>query len=310
MSVLSDYEISELITEANLIEGAASERVFACSYEFRPGMVISTGREVDDRCAKDWTGGNGDFRDVHAIQPGELVWIRTLEKVSMPHDLCGFWWQTNRLSRQGLMLVNMSMVEPGYRGPLACLFVNFGNKPVTIDPDTVVAKLVFSRLSRSVQERFSENRSEISYDRSIVRAAMGAPVTFLDVGNIEFGLDRRRAEAIQEMEAELRRMKNELADEAAKLKTEGRDQFADDSKSLIRKVLGAAAIGFTLVVAATTFLPWLQGMVRPDLSSEIRKEVNNTLTERLSVSGNVDDVEQLRRRVAQLEAEAEKAGSK
>jgi deoxycytidine triphosphate deaminase len=47
-----------------------------------------------------------------------MVWIRTRDKVKIPNDMVGFWWQTNTLSRQGLMLVNMSMVEPGYEETL------------------------------------------------------------------------------------------------------------------------------------------------------------------------------------------------
>lgn len=301
MSVLSDGEIRDLITNAGLIDDARDDRIFACAYEFRPGAVISTGRNVDDRCVRDWSKTPTTATDVHAIEPGEMVWIRTFEKVSMPSDLCAFWWQTNRLSRQGLMLVNMSIVEPGYTGPLACLFVNFGNKPVVIDPDTVIAKLVFMRLGKDAQKSMTAKSDAASYDRSIVRAAMGAPVTFMDVGSIELGLSKKRAEILAEMEDMLRSLKRDLSDEADKVKKESGQQFEADSKTMIRKVLGAAALGFAVIVAATSFLPWLQGATRPDLSSEIKKQVNTTLTERLSVSSNVDEVAELQRRVRELE---------
>ncbi|MGA5299373.1 dCTP deaminase domain-containing protein [Nucisporomicrobium flavum] len=312
MSVLSDGEIRHLITTAGLISDARDDRVFACAYEFRPGVVVSTGRDVEDRCVRDWTSDRRAATDIHAIQPGELVWIRTREKVSMPNDLCAFWWQTNRLSKQGLMLVNMSMVEPGYSGPLACLFVNFGNKPVIVEPDTVVAKLVFTRLGAEAQMSPADQHDPVAYDRSIVRAAMGAPVTFLDVGSLELGLDRRRTEVLAELEDTLRglrarlsddadRAKKEISDEAERIRKETGQQFESDSKTMIRKVLGAAALGFVVLVAATSFLPWLQGAIKPDLSSEIKKQVNTTLNERLTVSGNVSEVEELQRRVRQLE---------
>ena len=38
------------------------------------------------------------------------------------------------------MLVNMSMVDAGYEGSLACLFVNFGRQPLDIDPGMTVAR--------------------------------------------------------------------------------------------------------------------------------------------------------------------------
>jgi deoxycytidine triphosphate deaminase len=302
MSVLSDREIRNLIREAQMIQGGTDERIFACSYEFRPGIIVSTGPD-SDRSTKDWTGPTV-ANDLHAIQPGELVWVRTLEKVAMPKDICAFWWQTNRLSRQGLMLVNMSMIEPGYRGPLACLFVNFGAKPVIIEPDTVVAKLVFERMGTDAQKPLDLKVDYLSYDRALISAAMDTPVTFLDVGNIEPRLDLKRNDAIAELQSTLDRFKRELRDEAETVRRDTQRDFESDSKSLIRRVLGAAALGFVLVIAAMTFVPWLQSTIRPSLSTQIQQQVDDTLTQRLLGTGSIgtaQEVTQLQQEVQKLE---------
>src|SRR5215471_3774604 len=133
-----------------MISDAVDHNIFACSYQFRPGVIVPTGSDDPESCARNWTGSTR-AGDLYVVKPGDLVWVRTIESVSMPPDICAFWWQTSRLSRKGLMLVNMSMVEPGYQGPLACLFMNFGKKPVILDPDTVIAKLVFNRLGAPAQ---------------------------------------------------------------------------------------------------------------------------------------------------------------
>lgn len=291
MSVLSDDEIRDLIARSHLISDPVDDRIISCSYEFRPGVVVSTGRDVDERCVRDWTGQTGSS-DVYSIKPGELVWIRTLEKVQMPDDICAFWWQTNRLSQQGLMLVNMSMVEPGYQGPLACLFVNFGNTPVVIDPSSAVAKLVFNRLGTPSSSPLEIHSDDTTYDRGIVRAAMRTPITFLDIGNIEVNLERKRNEAIADIQTEQVKVKRQLNDDAEDIRKSTQKKFEDDSSSLIRKVLGAAAVGFVLVVAAMTFVPWLQSVVQPNLSTQIQQQVDNSISQRLLLSGGITTTQQ------------------
>lgn len=305
MSVLSDDEIRDLIARSHLISDPIDGRIVSCSYEFRPGLVVSTGRDVDERCVRDWTGQTGSS-DVYSIKPDELVWIRTLEKVQMPDDICAFWWQTNRLSRQGFMLVNMSMVEPGYQGPLACLFVNFGNTPVVIDPSSAVAKLVFNRLGTPSSRPLEIHSDDTAYDREIVRAAMRTPITFLDIGNIEVNLERKKNEAIADIQTEQVKVKRQLNDDAEDIRKSTQKKFEDDSSSLIRKVLGAAAVGFVLVVAAMTFVPWLQSVVQPNLSTQIQQQVDNSISQRLLLSGGItttQQFQQLQNEVNTLEKE-------
>lgn len=311
MAVLSDGEIRDLIVNQQMIDNAAESNIFACSYQFRPGVVISTGSDSAPESVRDWTGATTST-DVYRIKPGELIWVRTVERVAMPNDVCAFWWQTNRLSRQGLMLVNMSMVEPGYHGPLACLFVNFGREPVTLQPKTVIAKLVFNRLGAAAERPLEMDPTTLQYDQDLILAAMDAPATFLDVGAFDTSLNAKRDTAIADMGQALDMFKKQLADEAESVKKDTQGQFQKDANSLIRRVLGAAAIGFALVILAMTFVPWLQANVQPSLSNQIQQQVNNALTERLigstspgqtgQITALERDVQQLRREVNSLRA--------
>lgn len=292
MAVLSDGEIRDLIASHQMIAGAADANIFACSYQFRPGVIVSTGSDSAHELVCDWTGSTG-AADLYRIEPGELVWVRTVERVAMPDDICAFWWQTNRLSRQGLMLVNMSMVEPGYHGPLACLFVNFGRQPVILQPHTVIAKLVFNRLGAAAETPLAMDPTTLEYDRQLILDAMNAPVTFLDVGTFETSLNAKRDTAIAEMDQALQGFKNQLGEEAESVKSETRSQFQKDTHSLIRRVLGAAAIGFALVVLAMTFVPWLEANVQPNLSSQIQQQINDALSQRLISNSDFNQAQQI-----------------
>jgi deoxycytidine triphosphate deaminase len=317
MSVLSDADIEASIAVGQLVEHGNSDHVDACAYEFHAGRIFRTGELVGIDDVTDWTGSTS-YSDIYEIQSGELVWIRTRESVVMPEDVCAFWWQTNRLSRQGLMLVNMSMVEPGYEGDLSCLFVNFGRKAITINPETVIAKLVFHRLETVAATPFSQSVSQTEYDRKVLLNARDAPPTFLDVGGrLEVDLRQKKDEAVAAIEAMKQSTAADIESqvgtattaalaqiEATKTSAE-RDLKASadkDARGLLWRILGVASIGLAVLILAMTFVPWVQSKLQPNLSSEIKKQVDESLTERIVGSGEAGTASELEDRIRDLEA--------
>jgi deoxycytidine triphosphate deaminase len=306
MSILTDGQIRHLMSTKQLISGGDPERAVSCCYEFRPGLVVTTGGNKAKKCVKDWTH-NREATHLHKVGPGEMIWVRTLERVSLPKDMCAFWWQTNRLSRKGLMLVNMSMVEPGYTGHLACLLVNFNKVPVPLNPDTVIAKLVFFQLSEDVIHPSPPSPAPVDYDRSIVEAAMSGPRTFLSVADIALGIRDEKKNAIRALQAEKDQLIATLRDDSRNAANEAKKELSDDIGRTLRRALGPAAIGFALIIAATSFVPWLQSKIQPDLHSEVKSVVSQEISDRLTLTGNVDQISGLETRLKQVEQQLQDA---
>src|SRR5438876_284641 len=91
----------------------------------RPGVLGQP--DAHQRRPMEWTVTGLSIETKYAVKRGELVRVRTRERVKMPADMCGLWSQLDRNSRQGLLVVNSSVVPAGYEGFLTCTFVNFGN---------------------------------------------------------------------------------------------------------------------------------------------------------------------------------------
>jgi deoxycytidine triphosphate deaminase len=297
MGVLSDVEIRERLAAGGLVVGGDPANVDACSYEFRAGMIVKTG--VDPESALlDWTQEDAATA-VYTVAPGALVWVRTRESVRIPDDLCAFWWQTNRLSRRGLMLVNMTMVEPGYHGPLACLFANFGRQTVEIDRDTVVARLVFFDLNRGADKPFVTTQSQPEYDRALVASATAAPRQFLDLETLSGSVARQLADA----EATLLRRRDDLAAELTKAANKAREDasaaFANDTKGTILKSSPLALGMVALVTLASLLGGWLRGQIAPS-RDDVRTQVEDTVGELADNAQVTKDVATLRAEVAEL----------
>lgn len=66
------------------------------------------------------------------LLPQQSLVLQTLEQVWIPHNCVGLLWPKSTYTRQGVMLVTNSPVDPGYKGPLTIRFYNTHSAPVLI----------------------------------------------------------------------------------------------------------------------------------------------------------------------------------
>jgi deoxycytidine triphosphate deaminase len=118
--VLSDTKIKERITnetvaKKKLLQEYEEKNIKYCRYELRLGKVVTTQTgEISPNPGKPASAGQA-----LVLKPSEMALLLTKELVHLPSDLCATYGQLNRLSKKGLMILNTSIVEPGYYGPLS-----------------------------------------------------------------------------------------------------------------------------------------------------------------------------------------------
>jgi len=296
MGVLSDGQILDYIKRGELVLDADEKRAIGCAYEFTVGKIFESGT---DGKPIDWRGANGD--EYFVVKPGSLVWLRMKNTVKLSNDICAFWWQTNALSRQGLMPVNMSVVAPGYKGPLACLFVNFGKEPIRIGVDTPVARLVFMRLEQEPKILFpsSENPTESEYDGALHEVALRAPLSLLNLTELSRNLkDEFLANLSAELQAKRETLGRELADAAAivgdrqkeelataakQVRDKQKEEMRTDLSALIRASFVYAVLGLVILILATQAIPWIQSLFHPNLKEIVAETVEHQLSERFLI---------------------------
>src|SRR5579863_1612840 len=115
--MLNDLEISQRAYEDQLIEPFQSEGLLHCRYNLRAARVFSAETGAEQVIGEHLP--DGSTRRVWSISPTETLVIMTVERVKIPWDLVGQYGQLFRLAQQGLILMNTSIVEPGYDGPLS-----------------------------------------------------------------------------------------------------------------------------------------------------------------------------------------------
>ena len=120
------------------------------------------------------------------LAPSEIVIIETKERVNIPKDLCCSYSILQSQAMNGLLLLNASFIEPGYKGKLSGYFINISKRDIVLSIDDEIAKIVFFRTSSSqaLKELVIDDKK---YTDGLLKRSANFGKSFLnikDIGNI------------------------------------------------------------------------------------------------------------------------------
>lgn len=250
MPILSDTTIKHYMMDNKLIIDGNLDNAEHCSYDFTAATIIK--------------GGDTQFISVGeqgaVVEPGQLVWVRTKEKISMPTDMVGIWVQTQSLTRTGLLLLNMSIVEPGYEGYLTAVLVNFGKRNVVISTSSKIAKILFSSLDKA-SSKTCDSRRFSSYDKHILDIASNSPPTFLQLDTFIPSLESKAESTIKQLNEEIQfisrniqaEMTQKISEYTNSAKADMDKEIRGDITSYVWKLGGGVIAGFIIACIAVWF---------------------------------------------------------
>ena len=95
---------------------------------------------------------DGHFREITAerlfeLSPHSQVLAESVERFDIPDDVCGVCWGKSSYARCGL-LVNVTPLEPGWRGVLTIELANVSPLPIRLHIGQGIAQVVFFRGTR------------------------------------------------------------------------------------------------------------------------------------------------------------------
>jgi deoxycytidine triphosphate deaminase len=179
-----------ILSDGDILARCPTSSSSALLVGFHPDLVKHCGCEVRLRLAVSPNTGaikcsSKTDEKIVIIEPSEMVLLVTEEIVNMPNDLCANYSQLNRHANNGLMLLNTSIVEPGYSGPLSCVLVNFSSQRRTLSVGESVAKLTFTTLSNIPASLYNAKFTAAEYEKLARKSAVGLPLSLLDIVGVE-----------------------------------------------------------------------------------------------------------------------------
>ncbi len=103
----------------------------SASYDLRIGRIVTP---------------SGELADFYLVPPQGIVEVVSEERVNLPRGVAGFAMVKTHLCNQGLLALNIGIVDPGYQGKLASFLVNFGRTERPLRRNDVFLRLVFHSL--------------------------------------------------------------------------------------------------------------------------------------------------------------------
>jgi hypothetical protein len=166
------------IRDAGLIGNAINIGFRDASYDIRVGKIISK---------------DGELVDALNVQAGGVVEVVSEEIVSVPGNILGYALVKTSLCNEGLLALNIGIVDPGYSGKLSSALVNFGQGVKRIAKGDVFLRLTFHRIQETGKEPDSFN--EGNYIKDIQQKVLTnfSSGSFL---NINEAIDRSTKETI------------------------------------------------------------------------------------------------------------------
>jgi deoxycytidine triphosphate deaminase len=79
----------------------------------------------------------------YTLKPRHIVWLTSNETFCLPSDITGLATLRTTWTHNGVLALNVGIVDPGWEGPLATAVVNFGEKNFYIKKGDAFLRLLF-----------------------------------------------------------------------------------------------------------------------------------------------------------------------
>lgn len=183
--LLVDKEIKKKISEKQLIiSGYNADNVNGASYDLTIDGIytdsIKNEKEYD-------------------IEPGEVVFVRTLEKLSIPNDILGRIGEKNSRMRQGLK-VDGPHYQPGHITYAYLRVQNISKNTVTLKKGAKIAQIFFEQLTQIPDMPYSVQEN----------ASFQNEVEFVGVGNYKAEYEKQTKKHVDEVKEDIENLSHRI----------------------------------------------------------------------------------------------------
>lgn len=143
---ITGIKIKNLVEEGKIIENGSISNCGALKYDFTLSDEIlksdfSTPIKFDELSVEE--------RRKALIQPGEVVYVLTKEKVNLPSDMYMSLSANRGMSEYGVLTLGGFAVDPGYSGRLMFGLYNYSSTPFTLIPNSKLIGGIFYQLNEN-----------------------------------------------------------------------------------------------------------------------------------------------------------------
>ncbi len=97
------------------------------------------------------------------LAPQGMVTVVFKEEINMPSDILSYAHVKTSLARRGIMAINIGIIDPGYKGLISTVIINYGNKPFSLNVGDAALRLTFHKITAPLQSKLVEMAPTTAY---------------------------------------------------------------------------------------------------------------------------------------------------
>lgn len=125
--MILSYE--EIISRGIVTNKKAGGQRKLTTYDATVGHIFCEGQELDV--------------ESYVLEPRGIVWVSSNERFKIPKDITAIATLRTTWTHNGILALNVGIVDPGWDGPLATAVVNFSKNSFTVTKGSQFFRLIF-----------------------------------------------------------------------------------------------------------------------------------------------------------------------
>jgi deoxycytidine triphosphate deaminase len=162
--ILTSNEIEAL----GIVQNRVLHGVRSTTYDATVGEIILGGTTLEG--------------DSYVLPPRGMVWVVSREKFSLPTDITGLATLRTSWTHDGILALNVGVVDPGWSGQLAAAIVNFSSGDFVVKRGNGFLRVLFIRHVATNSKQQETTQKE--YLSHILDKSARIPSTFLDLKSL------------------------------------------------------------------------------------------------------------------------------
>lgn len=129
----------EVIQRGLIVGGCSRESMPDVGYNLRIATLIGKGSD----------GKTETYDDDFNLDPSGVAAVVSKEIVKLPGDICAYASVKTSLCREGVLAINIGIIDPGWEGQISSFLLNFGKDPYRLKSGEEFLRLTFHSLTRA-----------------------------------------------------------------------------------------------------------------------------------------------------------------
>jgi deoxycytidine triphosphate deaminase len=115
--------VGKQILERGLVTGGTEANLKNSTFDLTVGEIVPIGKKAIRARRKD------PLMRAVFLEPREMVWVLSKEEFNMPADVTGFATLRTTFTKQGILALNVGIIDPLFKGPISTALINFSDRP-------------------------------------------------------------------------------------------------------------------------------------------------------------------------------------